>query len=310
LGGLTVQSFRKASALRRLARKAPIVIITAGLLTVTPLSAASAAQVDPPHSSHKASSASTPLLTAFIAEASQRFQVPVAWIRAVMHVESGGRLRAVSPKGAMGLMQIMPKTYAGLRLRYHLGEDPYDPRDNILAGAAYLREMHDRYGSPGFLAAYNAGPERYDEHLATGRPLPIETQAYVAMLMPMIDIRQPDGKIGASALHGDSGRRAGGGVDLPDGDRRSLAVQTIARRGGVFWADVAPLAVGPIDRRSGADQQGGRRGRAVAVARKLATIMHAMWRGGTYYCGDPAPSAGAATATAQGDDCELLAAPA
>jgi transglycosylase-like protein with SLT domain len=198
LGGLTVQSFRKASALRRLARKAPIVIITAGLLTVTPLSAASAAQVDPPHSSHKASSASTPLLTAFIAEASQRFQVPVAWIRAVMHVESGGRLRAVSPKGAMGLMQIMPKTYAGLRLRYHLGEDPYDPRDNILAGAAYLREMHDRYGSPGFLAAYNAGPERYDEHLATGRPLPIETQAYVAMLMPMIDIRQPDGKIGAS----------------------------------------------------------------------------------------------------------------
>jgi hypothetical protein len=111
-----------------------------------------------------------------------------------MHVESGGWMRAVSPKGAMGLMQIMPKTYAGLRLRYHLGGDPYDAHDNILAGAAYLREMHDRYGSPGFLAAYNAGPERYDEHLATGRPLPLETQTYVATLMPMIDGKRIDDK--------------------------------------------------------------------------------------------------------------------
>ena len=72
----------------------------------------------------------------------------------------------------MGLMQIMPKTYAELRARHRLGPDAYDPRDNILAGAAYLREMLDRYGSPGFLAAYNAGPLRYDQHLATGRPLP------------------------------------------------------------------------------------------------------------------------------------------
>jgi hypothetical protein len=183
---------------RPLVRKAEIVIFLAGLLVVTPLSTASAAHVDPPHDPHKASASSTPLLTAFIAEASQRFQVPVAWIRAVMHVESGGRLRAVSPKGAMGLMQIMPKTYAGLRLRYHLGDDPYDARDNILAGAAYLREMHDRYGSPGFLAAYNAGPVRYDDHLATGRPLPIETQAYIATLMPIIDGRRPDDQNGAS----------------------------------------------------------------------------------------------------------------
>lgn len=48
--------------------------------------------------------------------------------------------------------------------------------------------MHDRYGSPGFLAAYNAGPARYDEHLATGRPLPVETQDYVQMLTPMIAV--------------------------------------------------------------------------------------------------------------------------
>jgi Transglycosylase SLT domain len=109
-----------------------------------------------------------------------------------MHIESDGRAHAVSPKGALGLMQIMPRTYAGLRARYHLGSNPYDPRDNILAGAAYLREMHDRYGSAGFLAAYNAGPDRYDEHLTTGRPLPIETQDYVAMLTPMIEGAPPE----------------------------------------------------------------------------------------------------------------------
>ena len=115
-----------------------------------------------------------------------------------MRIESGGDPRAVSPKGAMGLMQIMPKTYAGLRARHHLGPDAYNPRDNILAGAAYLREMLDRYGSPGFLAAYNAGPARYDEHLATGRPLPPETQVYVAMLSPMIGDRQSDDRTVAS----------------------------------------------------------------------------------------------------------------
>jgi len=87
----------------------------------------------------------------------------------------------------MGLMQIMPKTWAELRGRYGLGADPYDARDNILAGAAYIRELSDRYGAPGFLAAYNAGPGRYERHLKTGRPLPAETQAYVATLAPMID---------------------------------------------------------------------------------------------------------------------------
>ena len=109
-----------------------------------------------------------------------------------MRIESGGDPRAVSPAGAMGLMQIMPKTYAELRARHRLGPNAYDPRDNILAGAAYLREMFDRYGSPGFLAAYNAGPLRYDQHLATGRPLPAETRTYVAMLSPMIGGGQLD----------------------------------------------------------------------------------------------------------------------
>ncbi|VTZ26124.1 hypothetical protein MPC1_290003 [Methylocella tundrae] len=130
-----------------------------------------------------------------IAEAARRFGIPAMWIRAVMHAESGGDVRAASPKGAMGLMQIMPKTWTELRLRHHLGVDPYDPPDNIMAGAAYLREMYDRYGPPGFLAAYNAGPARYEEHLSTGRALPAETRAYVATLAPMIEAMQIDGPI-------------------------------------------------------------------------------------------------------------------
>ncbi len=122
----------------------------------------------------------------YIAEASRRFGIPERWIRAVIRVESSGQVKAVSPKGAIGLMQIMPDTWAGLRLRYRLGRDPRDPHDNILAGAAYLREMHDRYGAAGFLAAYNAGPGRYQDYVSTGRPLPAETLAYVAALAPLI----------------------------------------------------------------------------------------------------------------------------
>ncbi|WP_321363897.1 lytic transglycosylase domain-containing protein [uncultured Celeribacter sp.] len=124
---------------------------------------------------------------AHIAEASQRFGIPEHWIRAVMRAESAGNVRAVSSAGAMGLMQVMPDTWAGLRIRHRLGRDPYDPRDNILAGTAYLREMFDRYGNvAAMLAAYNAGPGRYDEYLATGRRLPAEARAYVAALVPVL----------------------------------------------------------------------------------------------------------------------------
>lgn len=138
--------------------------------------------------------AANPFAT-LVAEAAQRFGLPTLWINAVMMGESAGDVRAVSPQGAMGLMQIMPETWEDLRSRYDLGVDPFDPRDNILAGAAYLREMHDRYGSPGFLAAYNAGPKRYEEYLATGRDLPLETQVYVATLAPMIGAQQVDGMV-------------------------------------------------------------------------------------------------------------------
>jgi len=117
-----------------------------------------------------------------IAEAAQRYDIPESWIRAVMEAESGGDPHAVSPKGAMGLMQIMPGTWAELRGQLGLGTDPFDPHDNILAGTAFLRAMRDRYGYPGLFAAYNAGPARYDRHLKTGTPLPPETQRYIAAL--------------------------------------------------------------------------------------------------------------------------------
>ncbi len=123
-----------------------------------------------------------------IAEAAQRFRIPERWIRAVIQVESAGRTRAVSNAGAIGLMQIMPETWAELSARHHLGRDPFDPRANILGGTAYLREMYDRFGSPGFLAGYNAGPERYQQHLDRGRALPRETRAYMARLLPMLGL--------------------------------------------------------------------------------------------------------------------------
>lgn len=136
---------------------------------------------------HNVSQATADSIAQFVAAASKRFTISEPLIRAVLRVESAGNPRARSPKGAIGLMQIMPTTWTELQGRYGLGADPYDPHDNIMAGAAYLRELHDRFGEPGFLAAYNAGPGRYEEHLATGRPLPDERQNYVAAVMRSVD---------------------------------------------------------------------------------------------------------------------------
>ena len=137
-------------------------------------------------------SESTDWIARFIAEASARFAVPARWIRAVMQVESAGDEHATSSRGAMGLMQLMPGTWVELSVRYGLGLDPFDPRDNILAGTAYLKEMHDRFGSAGFLAAYHAGPARYEQHLATGQPLPPETTAYIAAVAPLLGNEQAE----------------------------------------------------------------------------------------------------------------------
>jgi soluble lytic murein transglycosylase-like protein len=122
-----------------------------------------------------------------IAVAAQRFDIPMAWIEAVIAVESAGMNEVngrpiTSPKGAMGLMQLMPATYTEMRSQYGLGDNPYLPLDNILAGTAYLRHNYDRFGYPGLFAAYNAGPDRYLRSLA-GVRLPGETRDYLSRIM-------------------------------------------------------------------------------------------------------------------------------
>ena len=129
----------------------------------------------------------------FIAEAAKRFAIPEGWIRGVMRAESAGQTildghPITSRAGAMGLMQIMPDTYADLRPRLGLDPDPYDPHDNIIAGAAYLRDMFDRYGYPALFAAYNAGPERFEAYVRNGENLPAETWNYLGKLGPGIAV--------------------------------------------------------------------------------------------------------------------------
>lgn len=155
---------------------------------------------------------------AYITEASARFGVPAPWIERVIRAESGGRTMLAgrpitSPAGAMGPMQLMPATWSRMRARLSLGHDPYDPRDNILAGTFYLRMMRDRFGYPGLFAAYNAGPARYTRYLAGGAPLPAETRLYLA-------------KVGGAAI-------AGGPTASP------------ARAGSLFFALQAQRRPGP-----------------------------------------------------------------
>jgi soluble lytic murein transglycosylase-like protein len=132
----------------------------------------------------------------YIGEASTRFGVPSTWIERVMLRESGGRAEFAgrpirSPKGAIGLMQLMPATWVSMRAALGLGDNPDDPRDNILAGTYYLRLMYDRFGYPGCFAAYNAGPGRYAAWLAGIAPLPRETVAYLGAVgaRPAVPVR-------------------------------------------------------------------------------------------------------------------------
>ena len=136
--------------------------------------------------------------------AARRFHVPKSWIRAVMQRESGGRTmlaegqKMISPAGALGLMQVMPDTYAQMRQQYDLGTDPFNAHDNIFAGAAYLRWLHKKYGYPAMFAAYNAGPGRLEDHLAHGKKLPAETRAYISGITKVLG----PGKIRlASSIH-------------------------------------------------------------------------------------------------------------
>ena len=151
----------------------------------------------------------------WIRDASRRFDVPDLWIREVMRQESGGRASATSRVGAMGLMQVMPGTYRELAQRYNLGPDPYHPYDNLQAGAAYIREMYQLYGSPAFLAAYNAGPRRLEDYLWGNRGLPDETRNYVARIGPRIASAAPARRAPAEVY-----AAADIGTNIPRGPRR------------------------------------------------------------------------------------------
>ena len=168
-----------------------------------------------------------PVLRAAIAEASNRFDLPEPWIRAVMRVESDDNAESTSSKGAMGLMQVMPETFAYVSDRYGLGDDPYALRDNVLAGSAFLREMYDRYGSAGFLAAYNAGPGRYGDFVDGARALPEETRRYVAavrLALGELLFTQPDSRFYEPIAVAPNGELLLGqsGKPLPTADRLAL----------------------------------------------------------------------------------------
>lgn len=135
--------------------------------------------------------------TPFIKEASQRFGIAEDWIKAVIRMESGGHTQSVngtpitSKTGAMGLMQLMPETWRDMQRAYGLGQNPYDPHDNVIAGAAYLRWLYGKFGFPKMFAAYNAGPATEAAHSAGLRGLPDETRNYVRGIAHILGSRAP-----------------------------------------------------------------------------------------------------------------------
>jgi hypothetical protein len=183
----------------------------------------------------------------YIRQASRRFDVPERWIREVMRQESGGRTSATSPVGAMGLMQVMPGTYRELQGRYGFGDDPYHPYDSIMAGAAYIREMYDLYGSPAFLAAYNAGPRRLEDYLWNSKGLPAETRNYVARIGPNIVAHHPSRRVAPEIY-----AAAEIPLNIPAGPRRMDQATMIALREQRQSVDpgvqVAQLPAGPVIR--------------------------------------------------------------
>ena len=133
----------------------------------------------PPSSEDAACEAiAEPQLASLIAEAAKREDLQADLLRAVVQKESAGRPCAVSPKGAQGLMQIMPATAAQLSL-----SDPFDPKQNIDAGAKFLKQLLTKYNGDLSLAlgAYNAGSGRVDKE--GGVPQNAETQNYVSDIL-------------------------------------------------------------------------------------------------------------------------------
>jgi hypothetical protein len=200
------------ACLRRLGTAACIVVRVLSFAIVP----VNAAQADNASAGHPASVRPAGSFANLIEEASRRFAVPVHWIRAVMTLESAGDVRARSPKGAMGLMQIMPETWArsahasslrrrSLRsARQHPGGRGVPPR---AAPPIWLTR---------FPCAYNAGPGRYEHYLA-GRPLPAETRADVAALAPLFGGGEFAGPISVAVGHSRSWTEAPLFIGRPEG---------------------------------------------------------------------------------------------
>ena len=111
-------------------------------------------------------------------------------VRAVIQVESGFNARAVSPKGAKGLMQLMPATAAQFGVR-----NAFDPTENIRAGVDYLRSLLDRYDNEELaLAAYNAGPGAVDRYASQVPPFP-ETKNYVQRIRAVTALAAVSGRL-------------------------------------------------------------------------------------------------------------------
>jgi soluble lytic murein transglycosylase-like protein len=127
-----------------------------------------------------------------VAAAARAHRLPPSLLEAVAWRESRGRQSAISPKGAIGVMQLMPDTAADL------GVDPRDRLANIEGGARYLRMQLDRFGSvPLALAAYNAGPGAVQRH--GGIPPYRETRAYVSAIMAQLGTAAPEAPAAAGA---------------------------------------------------------------------------------------------------------------
>jgi len=181
LGGVAVWSTRLAPASLRPAASAqaasrPLLVSTPQAVLPQPIFDAENAMALPDRLARWDS---------LIDEAAKRFNVPRDWIVAVMRQESGGRtvlqndVPITSVTGAMGLMQVMPDTYRDMRLDFRLGQNAYDPHDNVMAGAAYIKFLQGKYGYPALFAAYNDGPGNLEANLAGQRDLPAETIAYL-----------------------------------------------------------------------------------------------------------------------------------
>jgi len=129
-------------------------------------------------SPHDADPSSSTRYDHLIAEASRRYGVNEPLLKAMIKAESNFNPRAVSKKGALGLMQIMPGNLKSLNIR-----DPFDPKQNIMGGARYFKRMMNRFGGklPLALAAYNAGPKKVEQYQRI--PPIMETENYVRRVL-------------------------------------------------------------------------------------------------------------------------------